>query len=158
MGVQGYHLALSDAAWQDSALPRRGPKIMTQPVMRTEFSDLKLLSRGKVRDVYHLGDALLIVSTDRISAFDHILPNGIPDKGKVLNQISLFWFDATREIVRNHVRERDAPRFPEKLKAHPAVLKGRSVVAERLDMLPVECVVRGYLSGSGYKEYKKTGA
>ena len=131
---------------------------MTQPVMRTEFSDLKLLSRGKVRDVYDLGDALLIVSTDRISAFDHILPNGIPDKGKVLNQISLFWFDQTREIVRNHVRERDAARFPGKLSAHTAVLKGRSVVAERLDMLPVECVVRGYLSGSGYKEYKKTGA
>jgi phosphoribosylaminoimidazole-succinocarboxamide synthase len=131
---------------------------MTQPLMRTEFTDLKLLSRGKVRDVYDLGDALLIVSTDRISAFDHILPNGIPDKGKVLNQISLFWFDRTREIVRHHVRERDAARFPERLRPHTVSLRGRSVVVERLDMLPVECVVRGYLSGSGYKEYLKTGA
>jgi phosphoribosylaminoimidazole-succinocarboxamide synthase len=131
---------------------------MTQPLMRTEFTDLPLLSRGKVRDVYDLGDALLIVSTDRISAFDHILPNGIPDKGKVLNQISLFWFDRTREIVRHHVRERDAARFPERLRPHTASLRGRSVVVERLDMLPVECVVRGYLSGSGYKEYLKTGA
>src|SRR5262245_22785484 len=145
-------------AMQGSGLLARPRHPMTQPLMRTEFNDLELFSRGKVRDVYDLGDALLIVSTDRISAFDHILPNGIPDKGKVLNQISLFWFDRMREIVRHHVRERDAARFPERLRPHIASLRGRSVVVERLDMLPVECVVRGYLSGSGYKEYLKTGA
>jgi phosphoribosylaminoimidazole-succinocarboxamide synthase len=111
-----------------------------------------------VRDIYALDDALLIVSTDRISAFDHVLPNGIPDKGKVLNQISLFWFDKTRDLVRNHVRERRADRFPAPLREHAAMLRGRSVVVEKLQMLPVECVVRGYLSGSGYKEYLKTGA
>jgi phosphoribosylaminoimidazole-succinocarboxamide synthase len=131
---------------------------MNEAILRTDFKDVPLLSRGKVRDIYDLGDALLIISTDRISAFDHILPNGIPDKGKVLNQISLFWFDHLRETVRHHVRERDASRFPASVRPHAATLRGRAVVVERLDMLPVECVVRGYLSGSGYKEYLKTGA
>lgn len=127
-------------------------------LMKTEFPGMKLLGRGKVRDNYDLGDALLIVSTDRISAFDHILPNGIPDKGKVLNQISLFWFEKMTGLVRNHLREHRVERFPEPLRRHADVLRGRSVVVTRLDMLPVECVVRGYLAGSGYKEYKKTGA
>ena len=131
---------------------------MSQTILRTEFAEVPLLNRGKVRDLYDLGDALLIVSTDRISAFDHILPNGIPDKGKVLNQISLFWFDLMRDAVRHHVRERDPARFPAVLRPHAAMLRGRAVVVERLEMLPVECVVRGYLSGSGYKEYRKTGA
>ena len=131
---------------------------MNEAILRTEFKEIPLLSRGKVRDIYDLGRELLIVSTDRISAFDHILPNGIPDKGKVLNQISLFWFDHLRETVRHHVRERDASRFPAALKPHAAILRGRAVVVERLEMLPVECVARGYLSGSGYKEYLKTGA
>jgi phosphoribosylaminoimidazole-succinocarboxamide synthase len=126
--------------------------------MQSELPGLTLLGRGKVRDIYDLGDALLIVATDRISAFDHILASGIPDKGKVLNQISLFWFDMLKGIVRHHLRERDADRFPAPLRPHAAVLRGRSVVVDRLDMLPVECVVRGYLSGSGYKEYVKTGA
>jgi phosphoribosylaminoimidazole-succinocarboxamide synthase len=126
--------------------------------MQSDLAGVKLLNRGKVRDVYDLGDALLIVATDRISAFDHVLANGIPDKGKVLNQISLFWFGLTRGIVRHHVREHDADRFPAALRPHAAVLRGRSVVVERLDMLPIECVVRGYLSGSGYKEYLRTGA
>jgi len=128
------------------------------PMLQSELRGPKLMSRGKVRDIYDLGDALLIVATDRISAFDHILPSGIPDKGKVLNQISLFWFDMMQGVVRNHLRERDADRFPEALRAQAAVLRGRSVVVERLEMLPIECVVRGYLSGSGYKEYMKTGA
>jgi phosphoribosylaminoimidazole-succinocarboxamide synthase len=128
------------------------------PLMQTDFPGLKLLGRGKVRDNYDLGDALLIVSTDRISAFDHILPNGIPDKGKVLNQISLFWFERTAPMVRNHVKQHRVERFPEPLRKHADVLRGRSVVVARLDMLPVECVVRGYLAGSGYKEYKRTGA
>jgi len=126
--------------------------------MQTEIPGLRLKSRGKVRDIYELDGALLIVCTDRISAFDSVLPNGIPDKGKVLNQISLFWFDRTRELVRNHVREHRAGRFPEPLPAHAGMLHGRAVVVERLEMLPVESVVRGYLSGSGYKEYLETGA
>ena len=128
------------------------------PLMETRFPDLKLLGRGKVRDNYELGDSLLIVSTDRISAFDHILPNGIPDKGKVLNQISLFWFAKTEGLVRNHLQEHTVERFPEALRRHADVLRGRSMLVARLKMLPVECVVRGYLAGSGYKEYLKTGA
>ena len=129
---------------------------MITPLLQSELAGVTLLSRGKVRDIYDLGGSLLIVATDRISAFDHILPSGIPDKGKVLNQISLFWFDMMQGIVRNHLRERDADRFPESLRPHAGVLRGRSVVVDRLEMLPIECVVRGYLSGSGYKEYVKT--
>jgi phosphoribosylaminoimidazole-succinocarboxamide synthase len=128
------------------------------PLMQTQFPGERLLSRGKVRDIYDLGESLLIVSTDRISAFDHVLPNGIPDKGKVLNQISLFWFGLMEGVVRNHVMEHRVERFPERLRAHAAILAGRSVVVRRLKMLPVECVVRGYLAGSGFKEYKATGS
>jgi phosphoribosylaminoimidazole-succinocarboxamide synthase len=128
------------------------------PLMRSDFPDLKLLGRGKVRDSYDFGDALLIVSTDRISAFDHILPNGIPGKGKVLNQISIFWFEKTAGLVRNHLREHRVERFPEALRRHADVLRGRSALVTRLEMLPVECVVRGYLAGSGFKEYLKTGS
>jgi phosphoribosylaminoimidazole-succinocarboxamide synthase len=127
-------------------------------LLKTEFPGLKLIGRGKVRDNYDLGDSLLIVSTDRISAFDHILPNGIPDKGKVLNQISIFWFEMTAGMVRNHLREHRVERFPEPLRRHAEVLRGRSVLVTRLEMLPIECVVRGYLAGSGSKEYRKTGA
>jgi phosphoribosylaminoimidazole-succinocarboxamide synthase len=126
-------------------------------LLKTEFPGLKLLSRGKVRDNYDLGDSLLIVSTDRISAFDHILPNGIPDKGKVLNQISIFWFEMTAGLVRNHLKEHRVERFPAPLALHAEVLRGRSVVVKRLEMLPIECVVRGYLAGSGFKDYRKTG-
>ncbi len=126
-------------------------------LLKTEFPGLKLLSRGKVRDNYDLGDSLLIVSTDRISAFDHILPNGIPDKGKVLNQISIFWFEMTAGLVRNHLKEHRVERFPGPLAPHAEVLGGRSVVVKRLEMLPIECVVRGYLAGSGFKDYRKTG-
>jgi phosphoribosylaminoimidazole-succinocarboxamide synthase len=128
------------------------------PVMKTDLPGLKLLGRGKVRDNYAIGNSLLIVSTDRISAFDHILPNGIPDKGKVLNQISIFWFEKMAGLVRNHLQEHRVERFPDPLRRHADILRGRSVVVNRLDMLPIECVVRGYLAGSGYKEYKKTGA
>ena len=128
-----------------------------QPVLETDLEGARLLGRGKVRDNYDLGDSLLIVSTDRISAFDHVLPTGIPDKGKVLNQISLFWFEVTSGIVRNHVQEHRVERFPAALRRHADVLRGRSVVVTRLQMLPIECVVRGYLSGSGYKEYRATG-
>jgi phosphoribosylaminoimidazole-succinocarboxamide synthase len=131
---------------------------MTTPLMHTELPGLRLKSRGKVRDIYEMGSALLIVSTDRISAFDHVLPNGIPEKGKVLNQITLFWMEKSKELVRNHLREHHAESFPEPLLQHAPMLHGRAVLVERLKMLPIECVVRGYLSGSGYKDYKKTGA
>ena len=129
-----------------------------QPLMRTEVPGLNLINRGKVRDNYELGDDLLIVSTDRISAFDHVLQNGIPDKGKVLNQLSLFWFEMLGDAVRNHIREHRVDRFPGALRAHAEMLSGRAVVVRRLKMLPVECVVRGYLAGSGFKEYRASGA
>jgi phosphoribosylaminoimidazole-succinocarboxamide synthase len=128
------------------------------PLLKTELPGQKLLSRGKVRDIYDLGDALLIVSSDRISAFDHVLPNGIPDKGKVLNQISLFWFGFLRDVISNHLLEDRPERFPEAVRAHAELLRGRSVLVRRLKMLPVECVARGYLAGSGYKDYKATGS
>src|SRR5205809_7714934 len=104
-------------------------------LLKTELRGLKLLGRGKVRDNYDLGTSLLIVSTDRISAFDHILPNGIPDKGKVLNQISTFWFEKTAGLVRNHVQEHRVERFPEPLRRHADVMRGRSDLVTRLDML-----------------------
>ncbi|HKN46825.1 MAG TPA: phosphoribosylaminoimidazolesuccinocarboxamide synthase, partial [Candidatus Polarisedimenticolia bacterium] len=127
------------------------------PLVETRLPGLELLGRGKVRDNYDLGDTLLIVSTDRISAFDHVLPGGIPDKGKVLNQLSVFWFDMTAGIVRNHLKEARVERFPEALRPQAEILRGRSMLVKRLRMLPVECVVRGYLAGSGHKEYAKGG-
>lgn len=126
-------------------------------VYRTELSGLTLRGRGKVRDVYDLGDALLLVATDRLSAFDCIFPDPIPDKGKVLNQISAFWFARTRDTVPNHVLATDAREFPASLAPHAGVLSGRATLAMKLDMLPVECVARGYLAGSGWKEYRKLG-
>jgi phosphoribosylaminoimidazole-succinocarboxamide synthase len=126
-------------------------------VFRTELPGLRLRSRGKVRDVYDLGDSLLIVATDRLSAFDHVLPTPIPDKGKVLNRLSAFWFERTARAVPNHVIATDVERFPESLRRHAEVLAGRSTLARKLEMLPVECVARGYLSGSGWKEYRADG-
>jgi len=126
------------------------------PVATTELPGLKLLSRGKVRDVYDLGTELLLVATDRLSAFDHVLPNPIPDKGKVLNQISAFWFARTQRTVLNHVLATDVEDFPSALAPHASVLAGRSMLVKKLTMFPVECVARGYLAGSGWKEYKAT--
>lgn len=124
----------------------------------THLPDLGTPKKGKVRDVYDLGDKLLIVATDRVSAFDVVLPNAIPDKGKVLNQISLFWFDNTRDIVKNHILEWDTEHYPENLKKYADQLKGRSVIVTKAKTFPVECVVRGYLSGSGWEEYRKKGS
>jgi len=129
-----------------------------EPLLETSLPGLRLAGRGKVRDNYDLGDELLIVSTDRISAFDHVLPNGIPNKGKVLNQISIFWFGMMSGLVRNHLHEHRVERFPAALRPHAELLRGRAVLVSRLRMLPVECVVRGYLSGSGYKEYLRVGS
>jgi len=124
-------------------------------LLSTDYKDLKLFKRGKVRDVYDLGEHLLIVSTDRISAFDVILPSGIPSKGQVLTAISLFWFEFTRDIIPNHLVTADVNRYPAQLDKYKGELEGRSMLVLKTNPLPVECVVRGYLSGSGWKEYRK---
>ncbi len=131
---------------------------MRPVVTRTEFPEAPLVSRGKVRDVYDLGERLLIVVTDRLSAFDHVLPEGIPDKGRVLNLLSDFWFKNTTSLVRNHVVSVDASDLPPALRRHRETLDGRFTLARKARMLPVECIVRGYLSGSGWNDYRKTGA
>ncbi len=129
---------------------------MEKVVQFTACKDLKLLRRGKVRDIYELPDSLLIVSTDRISAFDVILPNGIPFKGKVLNQISKFWFDFTQKIIKNHVVSVDIEAFPKECQQYSDVLIGRSMIVKKTKPIPIECIVRGYLSGSGWTDYQRT--
>ena len=134
------------------------PSVLESVLLRTEFQDLRLHASGKVRDVYRLdGDRLLFVATDRISAFDYILATGIPHKGKVLNQISLFWFDFLKDIVPNHLITADVRQYPAEIQKYADQLRGRSMVVMSADMMPVECVVRGYISGSAWKEYKATG-
>ena len=130
---------------------------MSTPVHETQLSGLTPPRRGKVRDIYEVGPDLLIVATDRISAFDYVLATGIPDKGKVLNQLSAFWFEMMAALVPHHVLSTDADTYPAPLRPHADVLRGRSMLVRRTSPLPVECVVRGYLSGSGWKEYQKTG-
>ena len=125
-------------------------------VSTTEFKNLSLKGRGKVRDIYDLGDKLLIVASDRISAFDVVMPNPIPDKGRVLTQLSKFWFDLTKDIVPNHVLSTEVKDYPEECQPHREMLEGRSMLVTKTEVLPVECVVRGYLSGSGWEEYRKT--
>jgi phosphoribosylaminoimidazole-succinocarboxamide synthase len=127
-------------------------------LLETDFAELGTPKKGKVRDIYDLGDTLLIVVTDRVSAFDVVLPDAIPDKGKVLNQLSLFWFRTMEDVVKNHVLESDAGRFPDPLKKHAATIEGRSMIVRKAKVFPVECVVRGYLSGSGWAEYQKQGS
>jgi len=112
---------------------------------------------GKVREIFDLGDKYLFVATDRISAFDCVMPNGIPDKGRVLNRISEFWFNKTRNIVPNHLITTDISKFPEELQAHADILKDRSMLVRKAELLPVECITRGYLIGSGWKEYSQNG-
>jgi len=132
---------------------------MTTPiVLETSLSGLKPPKRGKVRDIYDLGDSLLIVATDRISAFDVVLPNAIPEKGRVLTQISKYWFSKTEKIVRNHLISTEVKDYPSACKPHAAVLEGRSMLVKKAEPLPVECIVRGYLSGSGLKEYREKGS
>lgn len=128
-------------------------------VLETSFPTLSLLRRGKVRDVYSVDrDTLLIVATDRISAFDVVLPNAIPEKGRVLTALTLFWFDLIRDIVPNHLITADVSRYPAPLQRYAAELEGRSMLVRRAQVIPFECVARGYLAGSGWKEYQKTGA
>jgi phosphoribosylaminoimidazole-succinocarboxamide synthase len=134
------------------------PVPLAAPLIETRLNGLALQRQGKVRDIYDVGDALLMVATDRISAFDYVLGSGIPDKGKVLTQLSAFWFDYTRDIVPNHVIETDAARFPPDLRRHAEMLAGRSMLVRKTNPVPIECVARGYLSGSGWKDYVATGA
>lgn len=131
---------------------------MAQPILQTDFPNLKLAGRGKVRDIYDLGDALLIVTTDRISAFDVIMNEGIPDKGAVLNQISAFWFHQMEDIVPNHIISTDVKDFPAECQQYADQLAGRSMLVKKASPLPAECIVRGYLSGSGWKDYKASGS
>jgi phosphoribosylaminoimidazole-succinocarboxamide synthase len=134
------------------------PQILDPVLLRTDFPELELHASGKVRDVYRVGsEQLLFVATDRISAFDYVLATGIPHKGRVLTQISLFWFEFLREVVPNHLVTADVESYPANLRAHGDQLRGRSMLVMRAEMAPVECVVRGYISGSAWKEYKATG-
>jgi len=126
-------------------------------LLETQIEGIKLFKRGKVRDLYEVGEYLLMVATDRVSAFDVVLPDGIPDKGMVLTQISIFWFERTKDIVENHLVASDPRQYPEALRKWKDVLDGRSMLVKKASPLPVECIVRGYLSGSAYKEYKRTG-
>jgi phosphoribosylaminoimidazole-succinocarboxamide synthase len=128
-----------------------------QAVFETELSGLTLLRRGKVRDIYEVNEKLLLVASDRLSAFDVVLPDGIPDKGKVLTQISAFWFRKLVDIVPNHMISVDVMDFPPATKIHEKALAGRSMLCVMANPLPVECVVRGYLSGSGWAEYRERG-
>jgi phosphoribosylaminoimidazole-succinocarboxamide synthase len=134
------------------------PNLLDPVILQTDFPDLQLHASGKVRDVYQLDhERLLFVATDRISAFDYVLATGIPHKGRVLSQISLFWFDFLSDIVPNHVITADVERYPEALRKYADQLRGRSMIVQRAQMFPVECVVRGYISGSAWKEYQATG-
>lgn len=129
-----------------------------QIVMKTDFEGVKPPVRGKVRDIYDLGDKLLVIATDRISAFDVVLPEGIPGKGRVLNQISKYWFGRMRDIIPNHLISTEVDDYPEAFQKYGDILEGRSMLVRKTKPLPIECVVRGYITGSGWKEYRKTGS
>jgi len=126
-------------------------------LLKTELGPIPLLGRGKVRDLYAIDGALLLVASDRISAFDHVLGSGIPGKGKILTQISLFWFELLKDVVPNHLITADVTQFPAALHAYRAQLESRSMLVRRAAMFPLECVARGYLAGSGWKEYRAQG-
>jgi phosphoribosylaminoimidazole-succinocarboxamide synthase len=130
---------------------------LASPILQTTLADRRPNRQGKVRDIYDFGDRLLIVASDRISAFDYVLGSGIPDKGKVLTQISAFWFERTRSIVANHLLSTEATEFPGEARRAAELLSGRSMLVRRTEPLPIECVARGYLSGSGWKDYIATG-
>ncbi len=127
-------------------------------LFKTDFPGLHLLHRGKVRDIYKVGGYLLIVATDRLSAFDVVLPTPIQGKGRILTQMSLFWFEKLKDLVPNHLVQTDVARFPEELKRFSESLEGRSMLVKKAKPLPVECIVRGYIAGSGWKDYLRTGS
>lgn len=128
---------------------------MSTAVYQTKLDQLSIIKQGKVRDIYDLGDRLLMVATDRLSAFDVIMPDPIPDKGKILTQLSIFWFNLMSDIVPNHLIESDITAFPSECQAHRDILAGRSMLVKKVEPLPIECVVRGYISGSGWKSYQR---
>jgi phosphoribosylaminoimidazole-succinocarboxamide synthase len=130
---------------------------MGAPVYETNLEGVRPRNRGKVRDIYELDDMLLIVATDRISAFDVVMPNPIPDKGRILTQISKFWFEKTESIIANHIISTEVPEYPEALKPYAHILEGRSMLVRKAKPVPIECIVRGYISGSGWKSYKESG-
>jgi phosphoribosylaminoimidazole-succinocarboxamide synthase len=131
---------------------------MEKVILKTEFSDIPLVKRGKVRDIYDLGNHLLLVATDRISAFDVVLPSGIPGKGRALTRISVYWFEQMKDIVQNHLTAGNIGDFPGKLHKYADVLEGRSMLVKKANPISIECVVRGYLSGSAWKEYTRSGS
>lgn len=134
------------------------PTSLNRILLQTDFPELTLHARGKVRDLYSVGEQLLFVATDRISAFDYVLGTGIPEKGRVLTQLSLFWFDFLKDVVRNHLVTARVQEYPAPLQKYADELRGRSTLVKKAQMVNVECVARGYLSGSGWKEYQQTGA
>jgi phosphoribosylaminoimidazole-succinocarboxamide synthase len=131
---------------------------MKTPVSETDFQELNLIKRGKVRDIYDLGENLLMVATDRISAFDVVMPDPVPDKGIILTQISLYWFEIMKSIIENHVISADVNDYPAVCRPYTETLRGRSMLVKKTEPLSIECVVRGYLSGSGWKSYQETGS
>jgi len=134
------------------------PQLIDSVLIRTDFPDLKLKASGKVRDVYDIDETqLLFVASDRISAFDYVLATGIPHKGRILNQISLFWFAFLADVVPSHLITADVDKYPANVRQYADQLRGRSMLVRRAEIFPVECIVRGYLSGSGWKEYKASG-
>jgi phosphoribosylaminoimidazole-succinocarboxamide synthase len=130
-------------------------EVKVMPLLETDLGGLRRYTKGKVRDIYDLGDKLLMVATDRISAFDVILPTGIPNKGKILTQMSLFWFDFTKDIVPNHLITANVDEYPEEIRKYREILEGRSMLVKKAKRIDIECVVRGYISGSLWKEYKE---
>ncbi|MCW8812171.1 MAG: phosphoribosylaminoimidazolesuccinocarboxamide synthase, partial [Chlorobium sp.] len=132
--------------------------MQSEPLLHTEFPTLKLYAKGKVRDIYEVGENLLLVSTDRLSAFDVIMNQGIPYKGMVLTKISEFWFNYTKDIIPNHFITADVDKYPGECKPYTDTLRNRSMLIKKAKVVPIECIVRGYISGSGWKDYKNTGA
>ena len=130
---------------------------MNSTITTLNLPDLKLFKQGKVRDVYDIGEYYLIVSSDRLSAFDVIMNDGIPNKGKVLNQISCFWFDHMKELVENHLVSANVDDYPEVCTQHRSIISGRSMLVKKAELIPIECIVRGYISGTGWNDYKKSG-
>ena len=126
-------------------------------IFETDFSDLHLVKRGKVRDIYDVDDKMLLIATDRISAYDVVMPDPIPGKGEILTRISLFWFNVMADIVENHLITSDVAAFPAACRPYADALKGRSMLVKKAKPLPIECVVRGYISGSGWKSYQEDG-
>ena len=131
---------------------------MEAALLKTDLGNVPVFANGKVRDVYDLGDRLLIIATDRISAFDVVMPNGIPGKGKILTEMSLFWFEQTADLVRHHLISADVEEYPAEVQEYRDQLEGRSMLVVKADRVDIECVARGYLTGSGWKDYGNTGA